>query len=129
MRHLANTEKRASLAWPQHISPVAISLMGGFTCALAALGVSALASGRSWEAWTPLVFSSALFVTALAFGSRAGLLGSVLSALVFAVFLFSPNGKIGMANETARMNLGWMTLTGIAFSLLFAPADSRMPRG
>jgi K+-sensing histidine kinase KdpD len=128
MRHFANMEKRASLSWP-HISSLAISLMGGFICALAALGVSALAAGRSWEAWTPLMFSSVLFLAALAFGSRAGLLGSVLSALVFTIFLFGPNGRIGLANETARMNLGWMTLTGIAFSLLFAPADSRMPRG
>jgi K+-sensing histidine kinase KdpD len=74
------------------------------------------------------MFTSVLFLTALAFGSRAGLLGSVLAALVFAVFLFSPTGRIDVANDTARMNLGWMTLTGIAFSLLFAPADSRMPR-
>lgn len=96
-------------------------------CALAAFGVSALAAGHSWQVWIPLCFSVVLLLTALIFGTRAGLLGSVLAALVFAVFLFSPIGKISVADQTARTNLGWMTLTGIAFSFLFGSPRSGLP--
>lgn len=100
-------------------------MIGGLGCALAALAVGALAAGHAWQVWIPLYFSAVLFLTALVFGTRAGLLGTVLAALVFAIFLFSPLAKINVANDTARTNLGWMTLTGIAFSFLFAPQRSR----
>jgi hypothetical protein len=61
------------------------------------------------------------------FGVRAGLLGTVLAALVFADYLFSPVG-IQVANESARANLGWMLLIGIGFSFLFAPPTSTCRR-
>jgi K+-sensing histidine kinase KdpD len=109
------------------IPPEAEFLVGGLVCALAALAASALAAGHSWQAWIPLLFSAILFLTALIFGAKAGLLGSVLAAVVFAMFLFSPIGKISVADQTARTNLGWMILTGIAFSFLFAPPRSRFP--
>lgn len=84
-----------------------------------------IAAGHSWQVWIPLIFSAVLFLVALLFGVRAGLLGTFLSALVFAVFLLSPIGKINVADQAARTNLGWMILTGIAFSFLFAPSGSR----
>lgn len=127
MDRLTHTQKRTVPAWAA-ISPAIPSLAGGGICALTALAASALAAGRSWQSWMPLAFTAVLFLTALLFGSRAGLLGSVLAALIFSLFLFAPIGKIAVADPTARMNLGWMTLTGIAFSLLFAPPRSRFPR-
>lgn len=96
-------------------------------CALAALAASAVSAGHSWQVWIPLFFSAVLVLTALIFGARAGLLGSILAALVFAVFLFSPRGKIDVVDPTARMNLGWMVLLGVAFSFLFAPSRARLP--
>ena len=107
------------------------SLIGGVVCAIAALLVSALAAGHSWQVWVPLVFSAVLLLTAWFFGLRAGILGTLLAAAVFATFLFAPLGSVRVANEAARTNLGWMLLIGIAFSLLFAPATSgfRRPRG
>lgn len=106
------------------------SLLGGVVCAIAALVVSALAAGHPWQVWVPLAFSAVLLLTAWFFGLRAGILGTLLAAVVFAVFLFSPAGSMRVASETARANLGWMLLIGIAFSLLFAPATSgfRRPR-
>jgi K+-sensing histidine kinase KdpD len=107
------------------------SLVGGVLCAMAALLVSVLAAGHSWQVWVPLVFSAVLLLTAWFFGLRAGILGTLLAALVFAVFLFGPVGSLRVASETARANLAWMLLIGIAFSLLFAPATSgfRRPPG
>jgi K+-sensing histidine kinase KdpD len=99
------------------------SLVGSVLCVIAALVVSVLAAGHSWQVWVPLAFSAVLLLTAWFFGLRAGILGTILAALVFAIFLFAPTG-LRVADATARTNLGWMLLIGIAFSLLFAPATS-----
>jgi K+-sensing histidine kinase KdpD len=104
------------------------SLLGGVVCAMAALLVSALAAGHSWQVWVPLGFSLVLLLTAWFFGLRAGILGTLLAAAVFAMFLFGPAGSLRVASEAARANLGWMLLIGIAFSLLFAPATSGFRR-
>lgn len=72
----------------------------------------------------PLAFSVFLLAIAVVFGMRAGVIGSVLAAVVFAAFLFSPIGSVRVSSETARSNLGWMLLIGVAFSFLFAPPTS-----
>lgn len=67
------------------------------------------------------MFSIVLLAVALLFGARAGVIGTLLSALIFAVHLFSPVGNYHVTSEVARTNLGWMLMIGIAFSFLFAP--------
>ncbi len=104
------------------------SLTGAVLCAGAAVAASAVASGHPWQVWVPLVFSVVLLLIALFFGVRAGILGTLLAALIFAVFLFSPLGTIHVTNGMARSNLGWMLLIGFAFSLLFAPPTSGFRR-
>lgn len=104
------------------------SITGIVLCAGAAGAVSAVAAGHAWQVWVPLVFSIVLLLIALFFGLRAGILGTLLAALVFAVFLFSPRGSIHVSNDIARTNLGWMLLIGLAFSLLFAPPTSGFRR-
>jgi len=104
------------------------SLIGGLICAIAAIAVCRLASGHPWQTVVPLVFSTVLLAVAVVFGTRAGILGSLLSALVFAALLFSPVGSIHVTNEAARSNLGWMLLIGVSFSLLFAPPTSGLRR-
>ncbi len=104
-----------------HIIDAAI---GGSLCLIAAIVASAIANGHPWKSFVPLIFSVVLLLNARLFGARAGLLGTVLAALVFAGFLFSPVGSIQVANESARANLGWMLLIGIGFSFLFAPPTS-----
>ena len=102
--------------------------IGTGICGLAALGASALSVGHTWQNTVPLVFIAVLFVIARLFGARAGVLGSVLAALIFASFLYSPLGRISVTNESARGNLGWMLLIGIGFSFLFAPPTSSFRR-
>jgi K+-sensing histidine kinase KdpD len=104
------------------------SLLGSVVCAILALLVSALAAGHSWQVWVPLGFTVVLLLTAWFFGLRAGILGTLLAAAVFAGFLFVPLGSLRVASEPARANLGWMMLIGIAFSLLFAPSASGFRR-
>jgi len=110
----------------------AISLMdaamGALVCALAAVALSAAANGHTWKNMAPLIFTAVLLVIGGLFGSRAGIIGTVVAAMIFASFLFNPVGNIQVADESARGNLGWMMLIGIGFSFLFAPPNSRIRR-
>jgi K+-sensing histidine kinase KdpD len=108
--------------------PLMDTALGGLLCTLAAIGFSAAADGHAWKNTAPLIFTAVLLVTAIVFGARAGILGTVLAALVFAGFLFGPVGSIHVADESARANLGWMLLIGIGFSFLFAPPASIIRR-
>jgi K+-sensing histidine kinase KdpD len=104
------------------------SLIGATLCAIAALVASSIAYGHSWETTVPLVFSLVLLIVAVIFGMRAGVFGSILAALVFAAFLFSPVGSVRVSSNAARSSLGWMLLIGVAFSFLFAPPTSTFRR-
>jgi K+-sensing histidine kinase KdpD len=101
---------------------------GAVISGLAALLACAVAQGHSWKNLVPLVFIVVLLVVAGLFGARAGILGTVLAALVFAAFLFGPTGSFNVSSDSARNNLGWMLLTGIVFSFLFAPSTSGLRR-
>jgi K+-sensing histidine kinase KdpD len=109
-------------------APLVDAAIGGAISAGVAFGASVVAAGHSWKNLVPLVFIVALLVIAGLFGTRAGILGTVLAALVFATFLFGPVGNVSVASDSARTNLGWMLLIGIAFSFLFAPEDSGLRR-
>lgn len=104
------------------------SFTGTAICAVAALAASAVAAGHRWQVWVPLVFSAVLLFIALLFGSRAGVLGTVVATVIFAAFLFNPLRSVRVADAAARSNLGWMLLIGIGFSFLFAPPSSRLRR-
>ncbi|HEU4416978.1 MAG TPA: DUF4118 domain-containing protein [Candidatus Angelobacter sp.] len=98
--------------------------LGVALCGVSAFGVSIMAQGHSWKNTVPLLFSLVLLVIAGLFGSRTGILSTAIAAVVFASFLFGPTGSMRVADEGARINLGWMMLIGMAFSLLFAPSTS-----
>jgi K+-sensing histidine kinase KdpD len=102
--------------------------LGGLVCALAALALSAAANGHTWKNMAPLIFTVVLLIIAGLFGSRAGIIGTVVAAMIFAGFLFNPMGNIQVTDEAARGNLGWMMLIGIGFSFLFAPPSSGIHR-
>jgi len=102
--------------------------IGVVLCAIAAVGASAVASGHSWKNMVPLVFILVLLLIAGLFGTRVGILSTVLAAVIFSGFLFAPTGSIEVASDSARNNLGWMLLIGIAFSFLFAPPTSGLRR-
>jgi K+-sensing histidine kinase KdpD len=102
--------------------------IGAAISGLGAVVTSAIAQGHSWKNLVPLVFVVVLLVIAGVFGARAGIMGTVLAALIFASLLFAPDGSIRVASDTARANLGWMLLIGIVFSFLFAPPTSGLRR-
>jgi K+-sensing histidine kinase KdpD len=126
--HLIDKSGMKTVAGKLWTIPLMDAAIGGLVCAIAAVGLSAAAGGHDWKNMVPLIFTAVLLVIAGLFGSRAGIMGTVVAALIFASFLFGPTGNIQVANESARANLGWMMLIGIGFSFLFAPPTSGMRR-
>ena len=118
-RWLANLRNLPSL-------PGSGTLAGALLCFVAALVTGTFASGYTWRAEVPLMFTVVLLVVALVFGAWAGVLGTLLSGLIFATHLFAPMGSLRVASDAARSNLGWMLMIGIAFSFLFAPQKSAL---
>lgn len=112
----------------QKTHPVVDALVGTFLAAITAAGASMIASGHKWEASVPLAFVVILLAISAVFGARAGVLGTLIAALIFAAFLFHPLGKLPVASAAARANLAWMLLSGISFSFLFAPQHSGFRR-
>jgi K+-sensing histidine kinase KdpD len=100
------------------------TLAGGLICGMAAAVASVVAAGSTWRVFVPLVFTAVLLLVAFYFGTRAGIAGTALAALIFATLLFNPLGRWHVADGAARSNLGWMLLIGLAFSFLFAPPTS-----
>lgn len=99
-------------------------IAGGAICATAAALASLIARGYHWRTIVPLVFTAVLLLVAFIFGSRAGLAGTAVAGVIFAMLLFHPLGRLGVSDDGARTNLGWMLMIGIGFSLLFAPPSS-----
>src|ERR1700760_2463516 len=108
--------------------PLIDAAIGGIVCSVAALGAIAAAEGHTWKNLVPLLFTVVLLVIATVFGSRAGIFSTLLATLFFATLLFAPTGNVGVVNDSARSNLGWMLLIGIGFSFLFAPPSSGFRR-
>jgi hypothetical protein len=119
MPRIIQKDHRRELSLPVFGS--ADALVGGLICAMAAAVASLVAGGYPWRVSLPLLFSAVLLVVARVFGSRAGIAGTALAAIIFAMLLFNPLGRIPAADSAARSNLGWMLLIGLGFSLLFAP--------
>lgn len=99
------------------------TVVGVLFCASAALIASYLfhAHGTA-PTMVPIVFLGIVTAVALRYGIAAGIAGSLVSAVIFAYFLFTP-GSIRVQSSSARTSLGWLLLGGVALSVLFAPQD------
>ena|SRR5436305_4690425 len=107
--------------------PLVDSLVGASICGLVAALASTLAQGHSWQIITPLLFSGVLLLISIVFGVRAGVLGTLVATVIFALFLFHI-GDIKLADEAAKGNLAWMLLLGLCFAFFFAPSSATFRR-
>ncbi len=98
---------------------VAVLLVAGAAYLLAKVFV-----GHDVKVFLPLWFVAVLVALAVRYGIAVGVIGSLLSAAIFATTLFSPVGSLWISDHAARQNLAWMVLGGVALSYLFAPSDS-----
>jgi K+-sensing histidine kinase KdpD len=78
----------------------------------------------SLEATIPLAFVAVILMFALMYGTAVGVLGTLISAAIFAIFMFKPLGTMSVSDSSARMNLAWMMAAGVSLSfLLVAPRE------
>jgi K+-sensing histidine kinase KdpD len=95
--------------------------IGVLLSASAALVSSLIFATRSWRVFVPLCFVVVLVVLAARYGVAVSVIGSALTAMIFAHFLFSPVGSFQVESDSAKMNLAWMVLASIAVSYLLFP--------
>lgn len=87
-------------------------------CAALALVAVHIFAEHPWRVFIPLVFISVVVLVALRFGMAAGALGGIVAALIFAYALFPPLDSFRVSDASARANLAWMLLGGVALSFL-----------
>jgi K+-sensing histidine kinase KdpD len=98
--------------------------IGACLCASASGVVTALSRRNSLKALVPLMFLSLIAIVALKFGPLAAAVGTLISAVTFAMYLFKPFHSLRIDDPIARGNLIWMVLLGlIAAHFLPLPPD------
>jgi K+-sensing histidine kinase KdpD len=98
-----------------------VTAIGIVICAWSAALLCLLFHGHRIGTAVPIGFLGIVTLVAMRCGLTAGLIGSTVAALIFAVFLYQPLGSVAVASPGARMNLAWLILGGLAFSYLLAP--------
>jgi|SRR4051794_29463398 K+-sensing histidine kinase KdpD len=95
--------------------------IGVLLSAAAAMAASLLFAAQPWRVFVPLAFVVVLVLIASRYGLAVAVIGSALTAIIFAHFLFAPVGSLRVDSSSARTNLAWMILTAIAVSYLLFP--------
>jgi K+-sensing histidine kinase KdpD len=105
------------------------TFLGILSCAAAAGCLITFFRGSSFRPFLPILFLTVIVLVALRFGTLAGILGTMVAGLLFAVFLFEPTRSLEVSNSAERSNLIWMVVGGVAASeLLGNPSRSRPQR-
>ena len=92
--------------------------LGAASCTIAAASLIPLFRTSSFRTFIPLVFLGIILLVAVRFGNVAGILGTVVAALIFAGFLFEPRLSLGVYDSAAKSNLIWMLIGGLCISEL-----------
>src|SRR6185437_15632141 len=100
--------------------------IGTLLCASVALLLALAFNQTHLEFVLPLICMAVVVAVAARYGAATGVLGSVVSALLLAYFVYAPEHSFEIANAEARSNLSWLLLGGISLSFLFAPVRTRL---
>jgi K+-sensing histidine kinase KdpD len=90
-------------------------------CAAAAWSVSQFGWQTSHRLVVPFAFLALVLILGFRYGRAVGMLGSILSALIFAHALYQPVGSFFVSDQTARAALAWAILVGVSASFLLLP--------
>jgi K+-sensing histidine kinase KdpD len=94
---------------------------GLLLCSALAVGSAYLFSNRPSSVILPFLFVIVIVAIAARYGVMVGILGSVVSAGIFARLLYAPLHSFRVNDITARAALAWMILGGIAIPYLVLP--------
>jgi len=110
-----------SLLMPQRFK----ALLGTILCGTLALVVSVMGQAKPGKSALPIWFLAAVMVIVFRFGSLAGVLGTVVSGIIFALNLFEPLGRLAVHDQVQKNNLMWMVLVGLALSIFGRPPEKK----
>jgi K+-sensing histidine kinase KdpD len=103
---------------PHHLRSNLTTLLGIMICGWSAALMTLLFHGRNSRILLPIAFLVIVLLVSIRYGVAAGVLGSAVATLVFAVFLYAPLGSPLVESKAARTNLGWFVLGGLTISYL-----------
>ena len=101
------------------------AVLGILLCVALAAAVSLMAHTKPGKSSMPIWFLAVIMVVVFRFGSLAGIWGTILSAIVFAAYLFEPIGRLAVHNAEQKDNLMWMVLIGLAISIFGHSANRK----
>lgn len=107
--------------WLETLKWTARTVWGLLLCSALAIGSAYLFLNHPVRNFVPVLFVIVIVAVAARYGVMVGILGSIVSAIIFARMLFSPLHSIQVDDATARASLAWMILGGIAIPYLVLP--------
>ncbi len=110
----------------ERFSNAALAASSLLLCAAAAWSVSQFGWGHTHRLVLPFVFLGLVLVLGFRYGRIVGILGSILSAFVFAHALYEPVGSFFVADQAARSALAWALLLGVSVSYLLLPTGKEL---
>jgi K+-sensing histidine kinase KdpD len=102
-------------------------LLGSTISAGIAALLAFLVRGSNRSVIVPIVFIIVIILCARSFGLLAGVLGSIIGASLFALFLFEPYGSFRVNDRQALSNLALLLFAGIALSYANSERGDRKP--
>jgi K+-sensing histidine kinase KdpD len=114
-------ERGQGSVWLDTLKWTARTAWGLVLCSALAVGSAYLFSNRPSNVILPFLFVVVIVAIAARYGVMVGILGSVVSAAIFARMLYAPLHSFRVADVTARAALAWMILGGVAIPYLVLP--------
>jgi len=114
----AHVESSASWRYYIHLTGWLRSSLGAASCAAVAGCLIPIFAGNAYRTIVPLFFLLVILYVALRFGHVAGIVGTLVAALVFEIFLFEPTLSLAIKNSSARNHLISMVILGVCASEL-----------
>lgn len=96
------------------------AVLGTLLCATLAVVVSLVGQTQPGKSALPIWFLVIVMLIVFRFGSLAGIFGTIISGMIFALYLFEPFGRLAVHNQVQKDNLMWMVLVGLVLSI-FGP--------
>ena len=94
-------------------SAIGVVLCGSVACLLAFLFWDS-----RFQILAPILFTLVVVAVAMYFGRTAGILGTLLGAALFAMWLYPPFGALRVSSQEARGSLNALLLGGLVLSYL-----------